>query len=288
MYARAVRCRGRCAGVIPHTSHDFRAIRDVEVRAGPGDRNFAPTGAVQLYGRRPARRGRRPSMTRSIFAFSPVRMCEGGALITRPHATMQACVVHVCGAAGSAQAFRVKKMASAHAPPLVGPPPPRAVPDEGPGPIPVKDEQGRRIPTNKFMYEKWGHAGKDTPQGMPPHFELDWDKLGPDPALLESLGIGKERKEISVEEAMTPDVTAFLEENGIQAALERAIRAVSAMSPRPPDPIAALGRFISAEAAAASGDASEPAGVDVTDAGAAAAAPQAEPAAAEEAPVDAS
>ena len=36
---------------------------------------------------------------------------------------------------------------------------------------------------------------------------------------------GEVEKEVTAEEAMTPDVVAYLEEHGIQAALERAIKA---------------------------------------------------------------
>ena len=60
------------------------------------------------------------------------------------------------------------------APPLTGPPPPRALPAYGPAPIPVKDEQGRRIPTNQYLFEKWAKDGADVKQPLPPppHMEL--------------------------------------------------------------------------------------------------------------------
>ena len=146
-----------------------------------------------------------------------------------------------------------------------GPPPPRAIPAGGPGPIPTKDREGRTIPTNKVLFAKWGKTFKEPSEPPPPFTELDWEHFGPAESDTRK---EEERAPISVEEALTPDVVQYLEGHGINEALKRAIQAVVQVTPRPADPIMAMGRFISAEAEKASGTGPEgegnSAGVDET------------------------
>ena len=130
---------------------------------------------------------------------------------------------------------------SRDAPPPTGPPAPRAVPERGPLPIPAKDQDGHKIPTNRVMIEKWDKGVKEPSEPPPSHMELDWDQNGtaaqhaPQPTITE-------------EEALTPDVVQYLDEHGIHEARECAVRELMSTTPRPADPVLLLGRLLSAEA----------------------------------------
>lgn len=165
----------------------------------------------------------------------------------------------------SHQFFMRGHVGARDAPPPSANPPPRALPARGPGPIPVKDSHGRKLPTNFAVAAKWN---KPLPpaEPLPPHMELNWSRTGPVQGSSGTISAAPPPA-ISLEEALTPDVVAWLEEHGVQAALERAVRAITSTSPRPADPIAALGLFISREAELSSADA-EAAPADVSDAAA--------------------
>ena len=128
-------------------------------------------------------------------------------------------------------------MAPRDAPLPTGPPPPRAIPAGGPSAIPPKDREGVLVPTNQLMFDVW-KSGKQPPPPPPPHMVLDWTAFGP-ASTDDASGAG------STDEANT----AYLDAHGVSEALRAAIGKIVNASPRPADPIAALGRLLSAEAA---------------------------------------
>ena len=128
--------------------------------------------------------------------------------------------------------------AAAAAPPMQGPPPPRAVTCRPVVPTHLPD--GMPIPTNAWLAKQRNQKmkPKDPP---PPHMVLDWSVMGPekisDPNSLE----------VDLDELPT-DITSYMDvmkAHGVSEVLKASLEAVVKMSPRPKDPVAALGRLIS-------------------------------------------
>ena len=112
--------------------------------------------------------------------------------------------------------------------------------------MPAKDSSGRKIPSNRVMFERWNKGVKEAPEPLPPHMELDWEQNGAAPASSTST---VEAAKITAEEALTPDVVQYFEMHGLNEVLERAVQELMAITPRPADPVLVLGRLVSAEAA---------------------------------------
>ena len=109
--------------------------------------------------------------------------------------------------------------------------------------MPAKDIQGRKIPTNLVMLERWSNLVKQPSEPLPPHMVLDWEQNGA------ACSTASEPAKITVEEALTPDIVQYFEAHGLNEVLEGAVRELMSTTPRPADPVLALGRLISAEAA---------------------------------------
>ena len=85
---------------------------------------------------------------------------------------------------------------------------------------------------------------------------LDWHAFGPaSPASPGSPGAGSASGETAADEATPQFFASYLEAHGVGEALRAAIDKIVNASPRPADPVAALGRLLSAEAAAKEPDA---------------------------------
>ena len=77
--------------------------------------------------------------------------------------------------------------------------------------MPAKDIQGRKIPTNLVMLERWSNLVKQPSEPLPPHMVLDWEQNGA------ACSTASEPAKITVEEALTPDIVQYLSEKHLRA-----------------------------------------------------------------------
>jgi len=97
------------------------------------------------------------------------------------------------------------------------------------------------------MFEQWGKALKEPSQAPPPHAVLDWEGRSPAP-------VQSEPAQCAADATLSADETDYMESNGVNEELRTALRAVLNATPLPADPVAAMGRLISAAAARRAGD----------------------------------
>ena len=87
--------------------------------------------------------------------------------------------------------------------------------------------------------ERWGKTFKEPDEPPPRHSALDWDNFGPSSPQ-------QQRRSKPAGQAGSDDA-AYLQLHAVSDALQRAIAAV--VADRPDDPIVAIGKFLTDEAA---------------------------------------